>query len=1144
MKSGKFPFSTKPRQRPAWPGVALALGLFCLLRLNVPALDVGTPFHGPHAVPGTIEAEDFNAGANHAAYYAETVGNQGNATYRTGIDADLYQEGTVTYVRCSKLTSVSEFLNYTFEVAQGGWYKIVYRAKSVGSYARVATLIDDRGLGESDWLPYNAFGDITVVKNVRLTAGAHLLKIAFRIPDVCIDSITVSSADPPAGVKPTLIDTAEESVVASAVVTASPFGADNTGAADATAPIQQALNVVAGVGGGVVFVPAGQYKILGTLGVPGNVTLMGDWESPLKGGSGRGTILMAYAGRGNENAKPFITLAEGGVADLNAAVRNLSIWYPEQTAADIQPYPFAIRTASLWTGACEVEKITLYNAYNGIRIDAGGAHAIGNIYGTCLRRGIVAGHGYEFAFMNTVALDGTIWSGAARDVITNAPQSPAEVTALDRFTSDNLVGVQLGKDDGHMVYGVTVKAAKTGVLVQRLEGDEAPFWGMLTKVDATIEEADPYVFTTYPAFAPQHFINTDLVPETQAKDYAFASMRKPARTGTDSLFNVMDYGATGNGTADDGPAIQQALDAAGKAGGGTVHLTQGQYRVDGHLTVPAGIELRGPCGHRNLDSLKEPCVLLAYEGRNSPTARTDPAFITLGANAGVRGLRIAYPEQGFGSVTYPVASYPWTIRGAGIGVWVIDVTLLNAYDFIDLASNRCDQHLVAGVWGTVFDEGIRVGGGSQDGRLERIVLTYGMVAGSLCQNAPRKFGLGDLSNYTFNHTRPYRIGDCVREASFGLCSFFANIHMTFADEGQGGCKKGIFWQAASDVAMVHNFLVEGGESIDLIGPLATTDGWAGRHWLYTAPSFTGTLNVLDQLVRDEGPNSPVLEGGTVNLLAEQSLVTGAPVTASAFHSEAERPERATDRAENTKWVDVSEGAKWLEADLGQPCEIARWRLRNAGVLEPQAYNTRAADLEWSLDGVIFTKADGVTTNTYTDLDRALVPRSVRTVRLKILEGAQPGQANVARLPEFLVYGRPGWQFSHDAENWTKGDQVSDFSTGSGRLNVLSTGGDPRIFSPDHLNIDLARFNQVRILARNETSSSEARLAFITNVSPAWDDAKSSSISTLTPNDGRFREVVFDFSGDPAWSGTLQQLRLTPARGAGRVSIEAIWLGQG
>ena len=54
-----------------------------------------------------------------------------------------------------------------------------------------------------------------------------------------------------------------------------------------------------------------------------------------------------------------------------------------------------------------------------------------------------------------------------------------------------------------------------------------------------------------------------------------------AQAAGESLFNVRDarYGARGDGIADDGPAIQRAVDAALAGGGGTVYLPAGRYRI-------------------------------------------------------------------------------------------------------------------------------------------------------------------------------------------------------------------------------------------------------------------------------------------------------------------------------------------------------------------------------------------------------------------------------------------------------------------------------------------------------------------------------------------------------------------------------------
>jgi polygalacturonase len=63
-----------------------------------------------------------------------------------------------------------------------------------------------------------------------------------------------------------------------------------------------------------------------------------------------------------------------------------------------------------------------------------------------------------------------------------------------------------------------------------------------------------------------------------------AALRRPA-------FNVLNYGATGNGTSNDAPAINAAIAAASAAGGGIVEFPAGQYLAGGSIHMMSNITL-------------------------------------------------------------------------------------------------------------------------------------------------------------------------------------------------------------------------------------------------------------------------------------------------------------------------------------------------------------------------------------------------------------------------------------------------------------------------------------------------------------------------------------------------------------------------
>jgi hypothetical protein len=1081
-----------------------------LAGFGVARADDGTAHNGPHNVPGVIRAVDFNDGGPFVAYYATTPGNQGGYSgYRPDTDVDIANAPGGPYV----ISSLGDYdwLKYTIEVGQAGWYRVDYFAPLIDPppFLGFITLIDDRPLGET-------FGDTFGVarsQSLYLGAGNHTLGVLF-FPLVALDRIEINPVAAPLALTPRIVPVAgpsTEVVVADAVVTDAPFLADPTGKQDSTQAFEDAFAAVAAYGGGTVFAPAGTYRIDGALFIPESVTLRGADVWDRGDPNGIGTLLLASFGEGDETATPFISL------DWRACVRNLSIWYPSQgfTANTVRPYPF-----SVFLGVDGyVANLRLYNSYDGIATRHGGPF-MADIVGTVLHKGYEGASGLDGegdGFLSNVRFDNDTWKSAPPTVISKAPSSDEDRLALDTYTSSHVTGVQLGRDDAYSVYGIRVRNALHDVLVQEIPGDIAQLWGIASRIDGRIEEAGGWGINL-------HYLNTDNVPGTENLGYGFPGFRGPASA--TNFANVKDspFNAAGDGRGDDTSAIQAALDAIGGQGGGTVYLPQGQYRVT-RLTVPSGVELRGPFGEDAHASPFKLCTLLGYEGRNTGAPASDPALLTLSPHSGIRGFDIAYPEQGYASAALPVVPYPFTIRGAGAGVWVENVDVENAYNLIDFSSIRCDDHFVSGVQAAVLNTGIVVGGGSTGGRLERVLVDEHSFSGSERLTAPW-LHQQPLIDYVRQNAVVFEFGNSTRETTFGLDCNGVKVGLRMLADGVG-CINSTFWHSQCDSDLC--FLFEGGNDLQVVG------AGAGES-LVSSSSFGGSVDVYGEMSWTYSRTQQIL-GGEIRVHNERSLTLGRTATASSAAFD-RGPSSAVDGSEFTEWVSATGGVNWLTLDLDQPAEIDRWVVRHAGI-DGKSDDLTTSDfvLQVSDDGVMFKNVDTVRGNYERVTDRPAVARG-RFVRLFVTGGTQPGGDGRARIGEFEVFGAGGWQFTNDAEGWAPFTDVSSFAVSDGKLEISGSGSQPTIVSPDNLNIPTSKFAALRVRLRNSGASTSARLSFTTLAEPSFDDAKSATTG-LVWSSPEYQDYYFDLSINPAWNGSLKQLRLTPIQAAGEVSVDSI-----
>ncbi|MCD6507170.1 hypothetical protein J7M22_11200 [Candidatus Poribacteria bacterium] len=204
------------------------------------------------------------------------------------------------------------------------------------------------------------------------------------------------------------------------------------GAKDATEAIQGMLDKAGEKGGGEVFLPAGRYRIEGSLRVPPGVTLTGTWRSPHHSEGLRGTVLLAYGGRGDQSGPALIELSP------SSAVRGLTILYPEQTVPEVIPYPPAIRGSGMHSSVMDV---TLVNSYIGIDFNRPHElHYIRNVFGCPLRIGVIIDGCTDIGRVENVHFNPHYW---ARSGAQNVP----DWKALLRYIWENCEAFVIGRSD-------------------------------------------------------------------------------------------------------------------------------------------------------------------------------------------------------------------------------------------------------------------------------------------------------------------------------------------------------------------------------------------------------------------------------------------------------------------------------------------------------------------------------------------------------------------------------------------------------------------------------------------------------------------------------------------------------------------------
>jgi hypothetical protein len=239
-----------------------------------------------------------------------------------------------------------------------------------------------------------------------------------------------------------------------------------------------------------------------------------------------------------------------------------------------------------------------------------------------------------------------------------------------------------------------------------------------------------------------------------------------------AALNVRDFGAVGDGKADDTAAFQKALDQAGEDGGGIVYAPRGNYRIASHLVLPDDVTLQGVFTVPTAWTQMRGTTLLAEESKGREDG---PPFVMLGRTGTLKGLTIFYPGQ----EEKNIQPYPWCVAcSGGDNPSIVEVLMVNPYKAVDFATRNSGRHFIRNLYGQPLRIGISVDKCYDVGRIENVHFWpfWGWDGKPAIQEYMRKnavsfiFGRTDWEYVLNTFSFGYRIGYQFLATKDGSCN--------------------------------------------------------------------------------------------------------------------------------------------------------------------------------------------------------------------------------------------------------------------------------------------------------------------------------------------------------------------------------------
>ena len=490
------------------------------------------------------------------------------------------------------------------------------------------------------------------------------------------------------------------------------YNLDNTGVTDCSTTIQTALNNLALQGGGTVYIPSGKYRLDSHITIPNRVTLVGDFNGP-NDDSEYGTVFLCY--KTHDGSATFYNDSQIHVAS-NAAINGFTFYYPNQNINSVVEYGYTISVYK--NAAANLSNLFFINSYNGITIndstrgDGGGELCnIENVYGTCLKNGIVGYNQTDVGYWNNINISPSYYANALSDYACN------NSTTLYRYCRDNLTALTLGDLDDYGLNHVNIDNANVGIYFPaECSRQLQAYWGFLNDINLTDCVTGIICRGTYSQGAAV-FTHSSLGYIVNTAEYGMLKLAKSRydkilgdgktviETGSETYeaspntddsntYNIPnycyyfgDFDATGQ--TDISTALQTEINKIYT--GGLILLKNGTYRLDNPITIP---------NNTMITSFSASYTRSSYnEGSNELVkfiSYSDDTCVKLGNYSGINGIRIynAYkdPDTAYNKLSNSQSDSFVAVKGIGNNSFAINTEA--SYTFAGFDFSNVSGHFV------------------------------------------------------------------------------------------------------------------------------------------------------------------------------------------------------------------------------------------------------------------------------------------------------------------------------------------------------------------------------------------------------------------------------------------------------------------